>query len=265
MKVIAPAVLLFVFAISLNFKLPEKSFVPPGTVRVNETLFYDKNEVTNDEWRVYENWYKQKYGSTSIHYKNTLPDTLSWRILTDDEPYQYEYYRNSAFNNHPVVGVTWEQANAYCKWRTAIVRSEMAKELNKNMNRPESITYRLPTVTEWEEVASVGYSDKIQKRVDKKNWKVTQLRNVISDSITTRIGEGKPNATITAPSNTYFPNRYGIFNLFGNVAEMTTEKGVAKGGSWNDRNSTVTVDAVFPYDDNASWLGFRCVCEVRWE
>ncbi len=55
-----------------------------------------------------------------------LPDTLVWRDELDyNEPYINNYLRHPAFNNYPVVGVSWEQANDFCKWRTDRVNEKI--------------------------------------------------------------------------------------------------------------------------------------------
>jgi hypothetical protein len=53
-----------------------------------------------------------------------------------------------------------------------------------------------------------------------------------------------------------------MYNLYGNVAEMVSEEGVAKGGSWNHNYNNSVFDAEISYEKPSSWLGFRCVCEI---
>ena len=54
----------------------------------------------------------------------------------------------------------------------------------------------------------------------------------------------------------------GMFNLFTSVAEMTSEKGVAMGGSWQLGNEEQKYDRKYNYAVPASWLGFRCIFEI---
>ncbi|AFM02549.1 hypothetical protein Fleli_0038 [Bernardetia litoralis DSM 6794] len=56
--------------------------------------------------------------------------------------------------------------------------------------------------------------------------------------------------------------QFGLDNLFGNVAEMTSEKGIAKGGSFYHTLEECAADRVQVYDSPQAWLGFRCVAEV---
>ena len=52
-------------------------------------------------------------------YLAALPDTLVWRNpLGFNEDMVNNYLRHPAFQNHPVVGVSWHQANNFAKWRT---------------------------------------------------------------------------------------------------------------------------------------------------
>jgi gliding motility-associated lipoprotein GldJ len=89
--------------------------------RVTVSSFYmDQTEITNFHWLEYLYWVARAYNeSYPMVYKNALPDTLVWRSkLGDNEKYVDYYLRHPAYRDYPVVGVSWLQANDFCKWRT---------------------------------------------------------------------------------------------------------------------------------------------------
>ena len=89
--------------------------------RVTVSSFYmDQTEITNFHWLEYLYWVSRAYNETyPMVYKNALPDTLVWRSkLGDNEKYVDYYLRHPAYRDYPVVGVSWLQANDFCKWRT---------------------------------------------------------------------------------------------------------------------------------------------------
>ena len=89
--------------------------------RVTVASFYmDRTEVTNLHWLEYMYWMKRVYHKTYPHvYKKCLPDTLSWRTAMGyREKYVSYYLRHPSYADYPVVGVSWLQANDFCKWRT---------------------------------------------------------------------------------------------------------------------------------------------------
>jgi len=87
--------------------------------RVTVSSFYiDETEVRNVDYREYLHWIKRVYADYPEVYVKALPDTLVWRSpLGYNEPYVKYYFRYPSYNEYPVVGVTWEQANDYCAWR----------------------------------------------------------------------------------------------------------------------------------------------------
>ena len=90
----------------------------PRRVTVASFLI-DETEVRNVDYREYLHWLKRVYVSYPEVYQNALPDTTVWRSpLSFNEPYVESYFRHPSFNDYPVVGVTWLQANDYCDWRT---------------------------------------------------------------------------------------------------------------------------------------------------
>ncbi len=88
--------------------------------RVTVSSFYmDETEVSNDNYREYLFWLNRVYPNYPEVHRNALPDTLVWREeLSYNEPFVETYLRHPAYNDYPVVGVNWFQANEYCVWRT---------------------------------------------------------------------------------------------------------------------------------------------------
>lgn len=89
--------------------------------RVTVSSFYmDETEVTNIDYREYLYWLNRVFGEDYPEVvKKAKPDTLVWRSkLAFNEPYVEYYFRHPAYQDYPVVGVNWVQANDYCAWRT---------------------------------------------------------------------------------------------------------------------------------------------------
>ncbi|MGB3924137.1 MAG: SUMF1/EgtB/PvdO family nonheme iron enzyme, partial [Bacteroidales bacterium] len=95
--------------------------------RVTVSSFYtDETEITNLDYREYLYWLRRVYSDYPEVHRRALPDTLVWRSpLALNEPYVQYYFRHPSFNNYPVVGVSWLQANDYCVWRTDRVNEQI--------------------------------------------------------------------------------------------------------------------------------------------
>lgn len=257
-------VILFSLALLSFTGKDEMKITPPGTVPVNDSFYFDETEVSNFYWQEYMDWQKRTYGDTSSHYLRTIPDTNVW---TDHNvPFRRYYLTHPAYKDYPVVGVSFEQAWNFCNWRTAVVKIyyDKLKERKPKTVIPKDLKYRLPTTVEWEQMAVAGFSEKTLKEVEKKH-EGQMMYNLINSKLLNNPPEHPDtlSADITAPIKSYRPDKNGIYNLIGNVAEITDQRGFAKGGSWKHRDDEVTVKRNFVYNEPANWLGFRCVCEVK--
>jgi formylglycine-generating enzyme required for sulfatase activity len=217
------------------------------------------------------------------------PDTLCWIrdfAYTYNEPLTLKYFSHTAFDDYPVIGVSWKQANAFCNWRTNL------KVLsNKRSNDIPAHEFRLPTETEWEMAARGGLQNSIYP------WGSYYTRNDMGCFVANfkplrgNYVADSPSTTTTMKAGEFDPNPFGLYDMAGNVAEWTNtaffeagyetiddinpeleydaktddplvmKRKVVRGGSWKDmayfiRNSTRT----FEYQDTAkSFIGFRCV------
>ncbi|MGY5354366.1 gliding motility lipoprotein GldJ [Wenyingzhuangia sp. IMCC45467] len=94
----------------------------PKNVHV-QSFYIDDSEVSNKEYLIYLDWLAKVFPKDNPKYKHiytaALPDTTVWRNpLGSDGNLPKTYLRHRAYENYPVVGVSWLQANDYCKWRT---------------------------------------------------------------------------------------------------------------------------------------------------
>ena len=95
--------------------------------RVTVASFYmDETEISNQDYREFVHWLTRVYPNDRQKINAALPDTTLWRSeLAYNEPYVNNYFRHPAYSDYPVVGVNWEQANDYCRWRTDRVNEKI--------------------------------------------------------------------------------------------------------------------------------------------
>ncbi len=176
--------------------------------------------------------YNYRINDSSIEIP-VYPDTICW---LKDNKYSYNvpmsdnYYSHPAYKNYPVVGINYFQAVAFCDWKTKQLKKYLPKDLEYD------ITYTLPTENEWESAADGSlYKDTNQLRTtmdrpslfDKKN---KGEYNCNFFSIEDKNGytikyPAEDGAFYTAKVDAYTPNRNGLYNMNGNVAEWTLNNG----------------------------------------
>lgn len=228
------------------------------------------------------------YDFLNTYIVNVYPDTTCWVNdfpNANNETYMKLYFSSANYNDYPVVGVTWEQAEAFCQWRTDYLLRGLGPAARQVQR------YRLPTEIEWEYAARGKEGDPFPWQPaegdQKKNEKGCFYANFKPD---------KGNYTddgnlITSRVGMYGANSNGLYDMAGNVAEWTstvyTEAGVSmmndlnpeltynaakedpymlkrksvRGGSWKDPISFIrSAWRTYEFQNQPrSYIGFRCV------
>lgn len=243
---------------------------PPGTVKINDTLFVDQTEVSNINWREYL-YYLSDVEKNEIKYQEALPDTLVWRnLLRYCEPIVEYYFRHPAYNYYPVVGISFEQVIKFCKWRTYAANFNEYIEENQFENIKDHLTdtfpikfyYRLLSKKEWEIIASGKLPEKqypfgFESEVKKWKGKNRKIFNCVYPNESTT--DSTSNGLYMSNVKSFYPNSSKCYNMIANVAEMISEKGIAKGGSFIHPLDSCRISIDQHYERPEVWLGFRCV------
>ena len=217
---------------------------------------------------------------------NIYPDTLVWvRDYTYgfNEPLA-DYFWHPAYDNYPVVGVTWSQAKAFNAWRTQLMNNWRSSNGQSDVQR-----FRLPTEAEWEYAARGGLE------LSPYPWGGPYMRNAqgcpLANFKPMRGDYVEDGGAYTVDISSYSPNDYGLYNMAGNVAEWTStaydetvyefshelspeytyhakvtdppalHRKVTRGGSWKDIGYYCqTGTRSFEYRDTSkAYIGFRSV------
>ena len=214
---------------------------------------------------------------------SVYPDTMVWSRdfqFSYNDPLLHGYFWMPGYAEYPVVGVTWEQANAFCHWRTSFLKDVGGMMTN---------AYRLPTEAEWEYAARGGrkmamypWGDKYARDAEGcflANFK--PYRGSYYDDM----------GVSTMAVKQFYPNDFGLYDMAGNVAEWTAsafsaianvsvhdmnpsysynarkddpdilKRKVVKGGSWKDVSYYLQCGVrTYEYQyESRSYIGFRCV------
>ncbi len=144
---------------------------------------------------------------------NIYPDTLCWIrdfSYSANEPYARNYFWHPAFDDYPVVGINWNQARAFCNWRTKIWNTF-------NTKQPPIESFRLPTEAEWEYAARGGHD------IAPYPWGGYYLRNA-KGCLLANFKPGRGNypedgGLYTVKADSYFP--MGNYNPYKTQADNT--------------------------------------------
>ena len=218
------------------------------------------------------------------------PDTLVWIrdfSYSYNEPMTKRYFSHPATGNYPVVGVNWNQATAFCEWRTHYLNAFL-----ESKKRSQESDFRLPTEAEWEYAARGGRSQSMFP------WGNYYLRNkkgcLLANFKPGRGNYPEDGGFYTVRADGYWPNDFGLYCMAGNVAEWTSslyyeggynfqhdmnpdirynakdsdpprmKRKVIRGGSWKDVGYFLqTGTRAYEYQDTAkSYIGFRTVIDL---
>lgn len=206
---------------------------PPGTIKLNNSLFFDKSPVTNmmfSEYLLMKTMVEDKGYSTFSQYAKDATERnepikngaqfYPSSLLTDFYS-SHDYLKNSAyvreykFRHHPILNVTKDQASDYCKWRTEMVSYLWNTEKHaSNKNRSDKISYRLATKNELTQAYTFFLNSNRVMEFNKNIFKIKQVKNTTEFLV--------------------FP-----------ITEMTLS------------------DQLFNDQSNYEFIGFRCVCEIK--
>jgi len=116
------------------------NIIPPGTVLLDKKtgIYIDNAEITILAWMEYLYWLKQQKGEKSEDYISALPDSVTCEKLFG----AVRYFQHPKFRNYPLVGITYEQASAYCQWRSDRV-NELLKGCEVVYSLPDEHDYQL--------------------------------------------------------------------------------------------------------------------------
>ncbi len=251
-------------------KLPaydEMVLIPAGTFLMGSDKKVDKNAylVELPQRKVYLDAYEiDKYEVTAVQY-------LKFVLATNRPPQVDWKFDGGNFQEpmaaHPIMHVTWYDADEYCRWAGK----------------------RLPTEAEWEKAAR-GTDGRIypwgneMAGLSRANYGRSGLSGPVRDR-PERLLLYPPIISVFKYENSVSP--YGVFQMVGNVAEWVAdwydkdyyktapdrnpkgpETGTQKafrGGGWIDSTPSVRVAQRNGTDPKTSmnWLGFRCARDVK--
>ena len=251
--------------------------VPTGEVIINDQkhqsdeFYMFKSEVSNKDYNAFLTSIKESGNTSDLEMCHR--HTQKWDgVVEQSEAYAKLYGSHESYDNYPVVNISLDAARKYCIW--------LGEKLNATHGSQYNIEVRLPSRIEWvrasrpkniDDSFTWGGSFLISntgdimcnfKRLGSENiyWDETTKSYQVKEEIkiskySRRI---KERSTGVKSVDSFNPNKFGLYNMNGNIAELTSE-GLACGGSWNSTGYDVRNESYIKYEEPSPMIGFRPV------
>lgn len=262
----------------------------PNSLPQNTSIFtYTKTNLLVYKYKYYiirtvdgHRFMEEKTKSTPIY-----PNTNCWHEespnLEGSSSMSSYYFTHPAYSNYPVVGVSYEQALAYCDWRTnrlneAILQKEkvdIGKTYFKTNDFIEQDTlneyanlllppFELPSVEEWQLAAGSNYINpdfafKDKSLLDQEGEYLANFGRIVDENnyLVKDYFEKEPNESVYTSAVRSFPsNEYQLYDINGNVAEWTSSNLVLFEG-YNKYNP-------YPLVQNDTTISYKIVKGGSW-
>ncbi len=260
------------FPLSVNAQYFGNPESPKHVTWITKPFWIASTEVTVRQWRKFVE--ATGYVTTAEKVNHGM---VGWSPTPEDEPLYQSHdferkaeftWRNPGFeqsDDHPVVGVSWEDSQAFLKW----------------LSRKESATYRLPTEAEWEFACRAGtdswfsFGDEpravAHKHANLANVELERHRKHSAERQWLLDWDREPEDgnVFTAPVGSYEPNAFGLHDMHGNVWEWCQDLWLDtfyKRYDWSQRGEprSIAVDPVNESEPQTDTNRFRSIRGGSW-
>ncbi len=201
---------LLITLFSFQFSAAQQELIPPGTIKINDSLYMDKSPVTNI-------MYQESKDFSEVNKEN---DGIIV-IFSNDNNWIDMYGKNPKYQFFPKLHITKEQAENYCKWRSD--RVQLLWNL-KFPNQNKKISYRLPTLKEYEKAEAYFRANK-------------------------RFKDFKADNPLELKIKKHPKTKFVTYN----ISEITGDN-LFLGENWK---------GIAPAKLPNTYTGFRCICEIN--
>ena len=276
-------------SIKLTSKLGEEFPMIPGAAgysngKTFQGAFYMwPTEITVGEYELFLNdlLIKKKYSEFEL-FRPNLNNGFGSKLSDEDISFFHQYFSDSKYADYPVVFVSPEGADAFCKWLEELINLSSG-------SKDKNATVRLPGKWEWERAAAGGkehidygtsdgqliagfihHSPEANFRDYQQNdFSFAQQENLKKVNKSFKADTKKFHFTTAV--RTFKANPYGLYDMSGNVSEMVVDlngKIVTKGGNWNSSKEFLRIRDddfnEYPMGAFASpFIGFRPIVNFK--
>ncbi len=192
---------------------------PQHRVRITKPFYFGKYEVTNGQFKQFVE--ATGYKTQAERHEDSRRGSGGWGFNQQEQKFEGRdpkySWTNPGFptpDNQPVVDVTWNDAVAFCDWRS----------------KKESHKYRLPTEAEWEYAARGGSKTRYWNGDSPAG--LAHIGNTADADFFAKFPTYYPkNKTVpasdgfflAAPVGSFPANNFGLCDVHGNVWEWTND------------------------------------------